>query len=132
MFSLPAGCKSTLPWVLFGVSCMLNVILAILLAALLIYFFRLRLTPVNQPAKTPEGTSPGPPTSSYLHTAISDQQPVAESNVDGVNYEAFEIETVKPTDRRKHNRYVAPRCLGAPGQVSCVLPSLWIPRSRLY
>ena len=115
----PVICTSTLPWVLFGVSCVINFILAML------YLNAIKQpSQLSQPSNDPENSTHGYTTHSDIYNptdvGIENQQPINTQNIDSDGYENVNVGNIHLTERHieKIVTEEIPQCEGLPEQVS--------------
>ncbi|KAK2152082.1 hypothetical protein LSH36_340g04012 [Paralvinella palmiformis] len=115
----PITSTSTLPWVLFGVSCVINIIFATL------YFFaRKQLSQLSQPSNHSENSTHGQTTLSYINNSsdvgIENQQPINTQNIDSNGYEDVNIRNIHLTERQREDMITekTPQYERLQGQVS--------------
>jgi hypothetical protein len=105
--------------VLFGVSCVIIIILATL------YFFaRKQLSQLSQPSNHSENSTHGQTTLSYINNSsdvgIENQQPINTQNIDSNGYEDVNIRNIHLTERQREDMITekTPQYERLQGQVS--------------
>ncbi|KAK2139209.1 hypothetical protein LSH36_1941g00039 [Paralvinella palmiformis] len=95
----PITSTSTLPWVLFGVSCVIIIIFVTL------YLFARKQ--LSQPSNHSENSTHGQTTLSYINNSsnarIGNQQPINTQNIDADGYEDVNIRNIHLTERQIEN-----------------------------